>query len=81
MQKNYIIKCSCFSPHHHIQVCIDTEDHYVYMHTQLNAGSLWTRLKIAFKYICGGNFQGYEEVVLHKQDIAILKEVINELEK
>lgn len=89
--KEYIVQCSCGSPEHLIQVSwflpnekYCTEDYEeLYIHYSLLKARVWKRIWYAIKYVFGyqSRFGGYGEMVLYKQDVDKLIEVLQEYQK
>jgi hypothetical protein len=86
--KQYIIKCSCGSAEHLIQVSWFPPNKYddgkeVYIHYSLLKFRLLKRIWYAIKYVFGyqSRFGGYAEMVLYPEDVEGLIEILQESQK
>lgn len=83
MSKQKLFICECSSREHQIIIEHEEEDNILYVNIHLTKPSFWRRMKIGLKYIFGYQckYGAFEEVILSKEHLPDLKELINKLEK
>ena len=85
-QKPSLLICSCHSTEHQMIFLFDEwddTDGAVYIHTHLNKGGFWYRLKYAVKYIFGhqSRYGAFDEFIIKPEDANEFEKVIKYLKR